>query len=36
MLKFIVVCDLEIMVLTAQGTPFIHSGQEYGRTKTIP
>ena len=21
------------MVLTAQGTPFIHSGQEYGRTK---
>lgn len=22
-----------LMVLTAQGTPFIHSGQEYGRTK---
>lgn len=21
------------MILTAQGTPFIHSGQEYGRTK---
>ena len=22
-----------LMILTAQGTPFIHSGQEYGRTK---
>lgn len=22
-----------LLVLTAQGTPFIHSGQEYGRTK---
>ncbi|MHC3836203.1 hypothetical protein ACXOKJ_15035, partial [Streptococcus thermophilus] len=22
-----------LMVLTAQGTPFIHSGQEYGHTK---
>ena len=22
-----------LLVLTAQGTPFLHSGQEYGRTK---